>query len=120
MIEDNRREIIDAYVTRDEVMELNPVYTIQKALQKLKYLNVDMNSEVQVYIKEHITAILREDATVRELMDEIKETDKFYQFFNHLKHRVERSILLSKFLDTNNIEEFYSSLTFEELVYLGY
>ena len=47
-----------------------------------------------------------------------------YLNYNELKKKndrmLKRSVQLSKFVDSNNIRDFYNTLTLEELEYIGY
>ena len=120
-----------AYITRDKVMQLIPNEQILNSLQKLGYYNVNFIDESKNFIIDNVCKKIKMDLTnnweasvkyeqLYNIMEEFKETDTFKSFVNKLNFRLGRALELSKFINSDNNEQFYNALTLEELNYLGY
>ena len=122
---------VNAYLKRDKEMHLNPNDQIYKALVKLGYLNVNTVKDLKEFSAEIVANKVRDELanqleplfknkTINEIVNEQKDNIEYQKAINNLNHRVGRAFVLSKFIGSNNIEEFYNSLTLHELVIIGY
>ena len=119
----NHQLTVNMYYSRDLEMNLNNQHTIIKALDKLGYYNINIQSELyNFYLESLISKIKNEltnnwnssikNKTINELL--------VYDSNPYLMNKVDRSNTLSEYLTKNDTFDFYNSLTLEELEYLGY
>ena len=122
---------VNAFVIRDKLMNIDPNQHVIHCLEKLGYYNINMPQLIQKFLIDQTSKkILMEindnfDSPYRYksfeiVMEEIKNSDVFMNYMNSLNKRISRAFELSVFLKNPNMEKFYSSLTLEELNYLGY
>ena len=118
----NKDYTIEAYCKRDELKNINSRDHIINSLKKLGYYNVDQNTDCQNYIKHCVLFKNNLDITktLQEMMDDFKETDDYKNFVINTNIRIGRALVLSSFINSNDIKNFYNALTLEELNYLGY
>jgi len=115
--------IVNLYYLRDIEMNLNNSETINTALVKLGYYNIDVQSEINKFLLESlITKITNE---LKDNWDSpIKNKTLNELLTNELNplliERIERWNTLSKYLTKNDTFDFYNNLTLNELNYLGY
>ena len=119
----DHRIIVNSYYSRDVEMNLNNQQTIIKALTKLRYYNIDIQSELNnFYLESLITKITNElktnwDSSIKDkTLNEIMTCESCPS----LIHRFERGQELSRFLTKDDTFDFYNNLTLDELGYLGY
>jgi hypothetical protein len=94
-------DIAHMFYKRDLEMKLDPLDTIINHLKKLRYYNINLLFEESTFSGN-------------------KDSEEYKKFKKNLNYRIERSIILSKYINKINIKEFYNSCTTEELYYLGY
>ena len=115
--------LVNAYYIRDKEMYINNNSTIIKALKKLGYYNIDINTELSNnYINKLLDKIKNEltnnfnsnirNKTLNELI--------IYEAEPSILNRYNRSIELVRYLDKEDTFDFYNSLNIDELEYLGY
>jgi len=123
----DKTNTVNAYYQRDVNMNMNNNNNIINNLKKLGYYLININLEEEKYIKSKlITKIKNEplDVFFREniynIITEIKNTNDYISFIERVKHRLERANELYNNYNHNDIYNFYSALTLDELNYLGY
>jgi hypothetical protein len=123
----DKTNTVNAYYARDLSMNLNNSNVIVNYLRKLGYYNINSNTEEETYIKGKIITWIKTSSycnllntNLSNLVSEIRASQDFALFSNRLNLRLERSVQLSHFINTNDTYDFYSALTLEELNTLGY
>jgi hypothetical protein len=119
----NKNYTIDTYYKRDLLMNINGCDHIINSLKKLRYYNIDQNFECNKFIIESLmlnSKYLEKTKTIDKLADEFKETAEYKNFLHNINLRIGRALVLSSFINSNDILNFYNALTLEELNYLGY
>ncbi len=122
---------VNAYVVRDKVMNLSPNEQIMHGLTKLGYVNVNFPQETKQFLVDltmkNLKLALLNDwespvkyMSVDEYMEYVKQTDDYKLFVDELNRRLKRACELSSFVQSNDNQAFYNSLTLSELSYLGY
>ena len=118
-----RVNMVNIYYLRDIELNLNNQDTIRKALQKLRYYNIDIQTELfNSYLEALITKIRNELTSNRNSPIRNKTINEIivYESNQALMYRFERANTLSPFLTHTDTFEFYNNLTLEEIYYLGY
>lgn len=119
----NKDYTIDSYCKRDNVMNINSNDQIVNSLKKLGYYNIDQNNECNNYISNSVllkNKNLDKSKTINELFDEFKQTSDYKNFVNNVNTRIGRALVLSSFINSGNLINFYDALTLEELNYLDW
>ena len=119
----NKNYTVDSYCKRDDIMNINDNDQIINSLKKLGYYNIDQNNECNNYISNSVISKNKnhdKTKTLNELFDEFKETTEYKNFLHNINIRIGRALVLSSFINTGNIINFYNALTLEELNYLGF
>ena len=126
----NINEIVQMYIERDFKMKINPIKQIRHCLKKLGYLNINVPEETKVFLLgkyfENLSVDISEnketiDFKIKNQLSNISKDNKEYTIFkNYIDNKIKRSFELSSFLESNNIEKFYNSLTYDELIYISY
>lgn len=122
-LENNHQSIVNLYYSRDIESNLNNSQTIIKALTKLGYYNINIQSELYDYYLDSLLVKIKNElknnwnSSIRNktLNDLIT-----YEASPSLISRIERANVLSVYLTKEDTFDFYNSLTLEELNYLGY
>ena len=118
-----------AYYVRDQTMNIDPTDHITKCLKNLRYYNVDTTTELKRFYVNSINRILTNSPnlneymhmTVADLISFIKNTPENAFVENNVNRRIQRAMVLSKYLSLQtDTLEFYKALTMEELVDIGY
>ena len=121
-----RSYIIQLYLERDRFYNLNRNEVILNSIKKLGYYNYDLTTIKDEYLYRKIlnyiieNKLLNSSKCINEIYEEIIKSKEYEEFLNILNQKLERSITLSKFIGTENTEDFYKSCTEYELHYLGY
>lgn len=115
----------EAYYTRDLDYKVEPSVKIIESLKKLSYYNINECETQKQFIKKKIISMIKNNQysnsnTFEELEKKVIQTEEFENFQKIQAKRLERACCLSKFISLANLFEFYSSLTVDELTYLGY
>jgi hypothetical protein len=113
-------DIANSYYKRDCELQVIPKDTILKALKKLGYFNVDRSIEEKKYITAEIKQKKFELEELPSLAQNIRESNSFKKFQKHITFRIERGNQLSHYIHKPKLDDFYKSLTINELNYLGY
>lgn len=119
----SRVNMVNMYYLRDIELNLNNQDTIRKALQKLGYYNIDIQTELfNSYLEALITKIRNELTSNRDSPIRNKTINEImvYESNPALMYRFERANILAPFLTHTDTFDFYNNLTLEELNYLGY
>lgn len=116
-----------AYIQRDINLNLNFEEQIKKHMKKLSYYDVNyddlMKKNYIIKLNDKIKDELQKDlySSIRlKTLEEIINDIDFSQLHDYTTNAMKRKNELDKFIGTNNIREFYNSLTLQELIYLGY
>ena len=117
--------IATIYYERDLKMNLTPENQIKQSLKKLKYLSSDYEMMKKYFVKNNlITKLSSEELdtslSINEIIKQIENSFEYLLYCQYLDTIKERSIVLQKYLISNDIKSFYNSCTEEELEYLGY
>lgn len=131
----NKNDTINAYYKRDLGLNIDNATIITDALKKLGYFNINANTLEIAYIKKEIFRQLKRiydnDITLNDILGidgfaihdihmKILNSVEFNKYRNHINDKIARCNDLMPCIAQNNILEFYSKLTLEELNYLGY
>jgi hypothetical protein len=126
----NNSELVNMYVKRDLDMNINPTNQIRNCVKKLGYLNINVIDETKVFLLDKYFKNLKIDVEenkesanfkIENQLSQLSKEDKEYTIFrNYINNKIKRSFELSSFLDSTNIQKFYNSLTYDELIYIGY
>jgi HSP20 family molecular chaperone IbpA len=126
----NNNELVNMYVQRDLDMNINPTEQIRNCMKKLGYLNINVIDETKVFLLgkyfKNLKINIDENKenvnfNIENQLSQLSKEDKEYTIFrNYVNNKIKRSFELSSFLDSTNIEKFYNSLTYDELIYIGY
>ena len=123
LIGNDRLTTVNAYYLRNLEMNINNNNNIIKSLKKLGYYNLDVEEEYKRY---YIDTLFKKidnelsnnwdssikNKTINDLMSDNIDPS--------LTSRIDRSNILSKYLNKDDTLDFYNDLTLEELNYLGY
>lgn len=116
-----------AYIQRDINLNVNFEEQIKKHMKKLCYYDVNyddlMKKNYIIKVTDKIKGELQKDlnSSIRQkTLEEIINDIDFSQVNDYITNAMKRKNELDKFIGTNNIREFYNSLTLQELIYLGY
>ena len=119
----DRLNTVNAYYHRDNVLNVNNNENIIKCLKKLDYYNLNIDIEIRKnYIDTLLKKIGNELSTNWDSSIKNKTINELivYEIDQLLVNKIDRSNYLSKYLDKNDLFDFYNDLTLEELQYLGY
>ena len=127
----DHKHTVTAYVLRDKLMNLTPNEQIVSCMNKLGYVNINFPEETKKFLIELTMTELKlallnnwesgvKYVTVEEYMEQMKATDDYKNFIKQMNYRLKRACELTSFLNSNDNEYFYNSLTLEELAYVGY
>ena len=127
----DKKYTIDAYIIRDNLSNINTNERIIHYLQKLGYFNINKSNEIDNFLVKQTTKIIQcslldniesiyRYKTVDQIMKEFKKTNEFNRFMIHLNERFLRYQTLNTFLENPDMNQFYNSLSLDELIYLGY
>ena len=123
----DRTNTINAYYTRDISMNINNTKQITDCCKKLGYFCIDEEDEEKAYIKskiiEYVKSNIYQDtirANLSDVISGIKDGEDYEKFKKSLSQRIQRSNELYVHKNDTDTYNFYSSLTLEELIYLGY
>jgi hypothetical protein len=118
---------IQAYYMRDKQFDTNNTDQIINSIKKLGYYNINIIKESDSYCMKKLGNILSSkfnsdimSKTIDSIMIQIKNSDDYKNFQLKLNKRLERSIILSKYLHHNDTLDFYKNLTLDELIMIGY
>jgi hypothetical protein len=118
---------VNAYIQRDITMNVNFEEQIKKHMKKLGYYEVDyddlMKKNYIMKLTDTIKSELHKDfnSFIRQkTLEEIGNLIDFTDFEDYIKNSMKRKNELNKYIGTSNIRNFYSSLSLQELIYLGY
>jgi hypothetical protein len=111
------------YYARDQSMGLDGDSTLNSHLKKLDLVNFDINDRIESFIKSEMSIWIRTNYnssinifTLGEIAEQIKSTQKFKSYLEHLKKQETRATVLG----TCVYPDFYNLCTEEELTYLGW
>jgi len=111
------------YYLRDQSMGLNGNKLLQSHLKMLDLVNFNINDRIESFIKSEMPIWIRcnynsslNSLSLGEIVEQIKESQKFKSYLEHLKKQETRAIVLG----TCVYLDFYHLCTEEELVYLGW
>ena len=119
-------ELTNSYYNRDIEYNINNNNTIIRSLSKLGYLNFNLNDEIrnveQRMLKKYIDNNYQHvyNQSVSNIINMIKQTDEYTNYMNQLNGKLGRSIILSRFINDFDTNNFYKSLTVAELEYIGF
>ena len=123
----DRTNTINAYYTRDISMNINNTKQITDCCKKLGYFCINEEDEEKAYIKSKIIEYVKLNiytdtikANLSDVVSGIREGVDYEKFKNWLSERIQRSNELCVYKNDTDTHNFYSSLTLEELIYLGY
>lgn len=127
----DHKHTVTAYVLRDKLMNLSPNEQIVSCMNKLGYVNINFPYETRKFliensIKNMKLAIMNNwESPVKymsldQFMESMKETDEYKNYLNQMNYRLKRACELTSFLNSDDNEAFYNSLTLDELSYVGY
>ena len=95
---------------------------ILEHMKKLGYNNLNREDDRQRFIIAKLNTpeyLYTNNINIYDLIEQIKQTSEFINmnktFASLFNHKLERSIVLSKYIDTNDLMDFYNKLTFSEL-----
>lgn len=118
---------VNAYYQRDVSMNLNNTNTIINSLKKLGYYNINLNIEEENYIKSKIIVWIKKNiclqsgnVTLNDIISQIKNSEDYAHYTNKLNQKLQRYNILSGFVNSTDTFDFYSTLTLDELNYIGY
>ncbi|ADO67126.1 hypothetical protein crov093 [Cafeteria roenbergensis virus] len=136
--------IINAYVARDSIYNLDNINTRIKHLKKLgftqKQINKYNSDKHQNYIHKYMNNIYYEhthsddfnfnpilndfnspndDCSFNSIIGQYQNSDEYKVLENQIQYRLNRLHHLSNYLNESN-KQFYQALTIEELIYLGW
>ena len=112
---------VQAYLKRDKSMNLIPNEQIIYSLSKLGYYNINVQFEINKFLNNKLFNLpLDTSKTIDEIYQDIMKTDEYTKFWNNLNTNIGRSMCLSKYIDSSDIEGFYNDLTIDELNYIGW
>lgn len=125
------KHTVNAYVLRDKLMNLDPSTQITSCLNKLGYMNINVPEEAKSFLINLTTKNLKmslmnnwdsslKNMTIDNYIETLKDTDEYKNFINTLNMKIKRAFELSRFVSSTNNEDFYNSLTFDELNFVGY
>jgi hypothetical protein len=134
LIGKNKNDTINAYYKRDLELNIDNATIITKAIKKLGYFNVNANVLEQKYIKlifqqyfidftENMSFndIKQDDSiNIYDIYMNIINSDEFNKYRNSINNIIARCNELMPCVAHNDLLEFYSKLTLEELNSLGY
>ncbi len=119
----DHQTLVNMYYSRDQEMNINNSDTILKALIKLKYYNINIEDELNKFRLDMLLNKIRNElesnwnsSIKNKTLNEIITNETSPE----LIHCIERSNTLSTYLTKDDTLDFYNSLTFDELSYLGY
>jgi hypothetical protein len=115
--------LINLYYKRDCVMGLNQKKHINNSLSKLGYLNINTDDEINKHIArlfDSATFLGNPDMSFNDFKKSYMEGKDFTDYMYKLYSRMNRSMVLSKYIDTDDTKSFYKSCTIHELCCLGY
>jgi hypothetical protein len=111
------------YYARDKSMGLDVNKTLDSHLKKLNLVNFDINDRIESFIRHEMPIWIRTNynsslnsLTLGEIAEQIKSTQKFKSYLEHLKKQETRATVLG----TCVYPDFYNICTEEELTYLGW
>jgi hypothetical protein len=110
------------FYERDISMNLDLKNQINKSLCKLGYLDLDYDKKCKEYIDYKLSRMivngeLNYDKPLNLYVYDIKETNEFQQYCNHLNYCQKR---FNELKNLTEIKDFYENCTEQELEYLGY
>ena len=117
--------ITSMYAERDISMKLNMATQIINHINKLGYSSVDIILLKKQFIKNNYINYIKniDDGNIINYdiwYNDFVKTSTYSDYIKMLDTKVERSILLSKYIGSNNTAPFYQACTIDELNYLGY
>jgi hypothetical protein len=113
------------YVERDIFMKLDMALEIVRSINKLGYSSVNIPYLKEEFIKNNYITYIKNTngcniTNYDTWCNDFVKLTIFKEYMNMVDVKLERSILLSKYIGTNNTELFYKACTVDELNYLGY
>jgi hypothetical protein len=116
--------LAEIYYVRDKDSN-NPQEIILNNMIKLGYYNINKTKIYKLYIKQYLIKLIKNDKldytkSFEFYINEYKKQDEYKLFMNEIDRKISRCLILSKYLDTNKIKEFYNDCLEDELLYLGY
>jgi len=118
----DKNELINMYLERDNNLKLNPSDQILSYLQKLGYYNINVDNELDNIISFRYKTNLDnlKNTSFNEYKNSFLETDEYNKMKLNIYEKINRSMILSKFIGTSLVKDFYNKCNYDELVYLGY
>lgn len=118
---------VNAYYQRDINMGLNNTNTIIKGLKKLGYYDLNINLEEEKYLKSRIIVWIKNNSlnnlyqeNILNIITDIKNSTEYNDFMQRANNRLERANDIICYSNDMDVYNFYSSLTLDELNYLGF
>ena len=123
----DKTNTVNAYYQRDVNMNMNNNNNIINNLKKLGYYLININLEEEKYFKSKLISKIKNNPldvffqeNIHNFISELKNTNDYISFIQRVNHRLERASELYNNCNNNDIYNFYSALTLDELNYLGY
>jgi hypothetical protein len=122
----SKEQIVENYYNRDLKLNIDLTKHIINHLTKLDYNYVNKSKLLKLFLHNKYISDIKCDAlepskiSYNEWLVSVKETFLYKNILNNIDNKIKRSILLSKYVGTNDIKNFYNDCTLEELTYLGY
>jgi hypothetical protein len=119
------KSLPELYIERDLELNLDPCKTIINHLKKLNYYNINIQNLKNKFIEQYLIKEINSGNYNLEnnkyvINTNIIDTIEYKKYDDYLNNILLRSIILSKYINNNNIQEFYNNCTNDELIYLGY
>ena len=123
-----KEEIVKLYLERDRDLALSTQDIVTDALKKLGYYNYDIESQLRYYEKSYVIEQIRDsfdlirDESINTMITRYRESDDYKNLYICCENKQNRSNFLQSKLDSfyESLHTFYSTLTIDELSYLGY
>jgi hypothetical protein len=121
---------VNSYYNRDIMLNINNNNTIIKALQKLHYYNIDLDSEIRNItidlllkkISDELKSNWNSEIKNKTINDLLSNNDRVLSDNEYIQliSRYNRSLVLSRHINSSNTVDLYNDLTLDELNYLGF
>ena len=115
-------DLRDEYTTRLYNYYNTNSNAILEHMKKLGYNNLNREDDRQRFIIAKLNSpdyLYTSNINIYDLIEQIKQTSEYINlnktFSSLFNHKLERAIVLAKYVDTSNLMDFYNRLTFSEL-----
>jgi hypothetical protein len=127
----DKESLVVSYYKKDLLKNINHQEHIIYCLKKLNYYSVDLNKETKAYLLDSLNNFINNELNnnweskirnypIDKILEIIKASDEFKSFNNYLHFRIQRAMILSKYLNNSlSTLYFYYELTLDELKYLN-